>query len=69
VKAYLGLAIGRLDCLEEAGDHFLYVLALDFEVVPALLHEEPGEGGGVVLEVALQVGDAVDGGAPELGSS
>ena len=61
----LSLALAAFHRLEKAGNHFLDVLALDFAVVLGLLHEKPGEGGGEILEVSLEVSDAVDGGGAE----
>ena len=60
------LVVDVLDGLEETGYHFLAVLPLYLRVVLDLLHEQPGEGGGEVLDVALQVSDAVDRGRPHL---
>jgi len=56
----LPFGLAALHRLKKTRNHFLDVLALDFAVVLGLLQEKRGEGGSIILEISLEVCDAVD---------
>ncbi len=61
------MALLSLHSLEETGYQLLNVPPLYFSVIAGLLHEEPGKSRSVVLQVALQIGNTVDGGGSQPG--